>query len=463
MNFKDTSARVKSLEINLDPTIYGTFAEIGAGQEVARHFFQAGKASQTVAKTISAYDMTFSDEIYGKSGRYVCQERLGKMLDHEFRLLEERLQPHRGQDTRFFVFADTVATHSDDVRGKSQGWMGIRFQSRPLGPVNEIRLHVKMWDRFRLQQQEALGLLGVNLIHMAFFPPEDTRLRISALLENLSPQRIEVDMIRFSGPDLESIDDRLMSLELVNQQLTDAVLFDDHGEPLQASDALFHQPVFVMRGTFRPVTSTNMEILEHGLEQFKKEFGLKETPQVLFEITMNNLRQDGKLDFVDFLQRVDALNTLGHKVLISNFYLFYQIKSYLRQNTDRPVGMALGASHLERMFEAEHYQSLPGGILEGMSRLFDDQTRMFVFPYKAEKVCLTADTLQPAAKYEHLYKHLLQNGLIKNMVGCDDIDTSVHSRDVRRMMASGDKKWKDLVPEPVRKIIEQRKFFGLKT
>lgn len=460
MSNNDSSPRIKALQINLDQQIYGTFAEIGAGQEVARHFFQAGKASNTIAKTISAYDMTFSDEIYGKTGRYVCEERLKRMLDHEFELLQERLSA-RQNNTRFFAFADTVATSAEEE--KSHGWMGIRFQTKPNGPANEIVLHLKMWDNSRLQQQEALGILGVNLMHMAFYPSENPTERISALLDGLSTKRIEVNMIRFSGPDLDHLDNRLMSLELVHQGLTEAVVFGPNSEVLHASDAFYGKPLFVLRGTFRPVTTTNLEILTKGLDQFKKHpFSKGKEPEVLFEITMHNLAQEGKIDNEDFLNRVDTLNALGHKVLISKFYLFYQLKSYLRQCSQELIGIVIGASHLEKMFEPKFYSQLPGGMLEGFSRLFDERTRIFVYPYKADHVCLTTKVFHPEKNFEHLYQYLISNECIVDVMGCDDVDTSIHSRDVRDMLSKRSPKWKDWVPKKARELIESRQLFGFK-
>jgi hypothetical protein len=383
MELRDHSPSRKALQINLDDSIYGTFAEIGAGQEVARHFFQAGRASHTVAKTISAYDMTFSDEIYGRESRYVCETRLLKMLDHEYALVEERLRAKRGDSTRFFAFADTVATASQEeesATAKSHGWMGVRFQTRPGGPPNDIIMHVKLWDRFRLAQSDALGILGVNLLHMAYFPTLKPQERITQLIDSLSTRRVEVNMIRFSGPDLQHLDNRLMNLELVKQHLTEAVLFSSGGEVLHAGDALFRQPVLVQRGNFRPVTNSNVEILNKILSQFKKDPCLKDlNPRVLFEITMNSLTDEkGGYDDEDFLHRVDTLAVLGHSVLVSNFQLFYQMKSYLRECTREPIGIVVSAGLLPKMFDPQYYQKLPGGILEGMSRLFYEKTKLFV-------------------------------------------------------------------------------------
>ncbi len=462
---RDVSALRKAQRINNDTSIYGTFAEIGAGQEVARHFFQAGSASQTIAKTISAYDMTFSDEIYGKESRYVCEARLIKMLDHEYELLEERLRAKRGSNTRFFAFADTVSTNTqEDTKIKSHGWLGIRFQTKPEGPHNDIILHVKLWDRFRLQQQEALGQLGVNLIHMAFFPPETAEGRIACLIDNLNTMRIEVNMIRFSGPDVQHLDNRLMSLELVKQHLTEAVLFGARSEVLHTGDALFRQPLLVQRGTYRPVTNSNLDVLKKVLNQFHHHPLLADAgPKVLLEITMASLTgKEGQVDHEDFLHRVDTLAALGHEVMVSNFKLFYQMKFFLRQCTDQAIGLVMGAHLLSRLFDEKHYTDLPGGILAGMSRLFDDRTKMFVYPFKDSKTCMTASTYQPPEKLRHLYKHLLENEMLIDVLNCDEVDTTVQSSDVRRFLEKGDPNWKKLVPDQARQLIEERQLFGFR-
>ncbi|NJL24758.1 MAG: hypothetical protein HC902_06050 [Calothrix sp. SM1_5_4] len=302
----------------------------------------------------------------------------------------------------------------------------------------------------------------MNLIHMAFFPPEEAADRISALIDSLSTKRIEVNMIRFSGPDLQHLDNRLLNLELVKQHLTEAVLFGSNCEILHAGDCLFRQAVLVQRGSYRPVTSANLEILRKVRQQFNKhplvEGG---EPKVLFEITMNSLaHEDGEVDDEDFLHRVDTLAALGQSVMVSNFRLFYQMKSFLRQYTDRAIGIVMGAALLPKMFDPNFYCELPGGILEGMSRLFDDKTRVFIFPFKDEKICATAGTFHPDPKLEHLYRHLIANGMIADILQCDDVDTSLHSADVRRMMEAHDPAWKTLVPPAVSRLIEERQLFG---
>jgi hypothetical protein len=462
MEIESLSPKLKALQINLDDGIYGTFAEIGAGQEVARHFFQAGKASHTVAKTMSAYDMTFSDAIYGKDARYVCESRLEKMLHHEFDLLVERLGDTRGKSTRFFAFANTMATHSNEGEpSKSHGWLGVRFQTRPGGPTNDIILHVKLWDRLRLQQQEAVGILGVNLIHLAFFSGDSTEKTVARLMDHLSSLSIEINMLRFSGPDVAHLDNRLLALELVNQGLTEAVLFGPDGEVRHVNDTLFKKPVLVHRGTFRPITKANEEIIHRSLKHFKslgENKGLD--PIVILEMTMSALSRRGQVDPKDFLERVDTLSLLKHHVLISNHDYFYQLKAYLRRSTDQMIGMVIGGGLLEKIFDEKPYRNLSGGILEGFSRLFDDNTRLFVYPLKSEELCVNAQSFFPPPPLHFLFDYLKTKNFVVDLLNCDDVDTSVHSQDVRDLLEKRDERWKDYVPEKIRDVILAKKFFG---
>src|SRR5688572_20022702 len=254
MKKENVSTHQKALQINLDQTKYGTFSEIGAGQEVARWFFRVGGASGTIAKTISAYDMTISDAIYGHSERYVSRQRLYSMLDHEFGLLSERLKQKRGSTTKFFVFANTCAARSYTRRDETHGWMGVRFQTHPGAEPSDIFIHVRMWDRENLQQQEALGILGVNLIHAALYLFRDPQAVVSALLDNVGSDRVEVDYVKFSGAEFGAVDNRLLALQLVEHGLTNATMFLPNGELVQPADALYHKCILVERGSFRPLT-----------------------------------------------------------------------------------------------------------------------------------------------------------------------------------------------------------------
>jgi hypothetical protein len=455
------TTRNKALEINKSANFYGSFAEIGAGQEVARHFFQAGLASQTIAKSMSAYDKTFSDAIYGKGSRFVSEERLNKMLEHEYNLLEERLSDRKSH-TCFFSFANTVATSSHEEVPSCHGWMGIRFQKRAGGPTNEIVIHIRMLDRLRLQQQEALGMLGVNLIYAAYkhlnaSGPE----LITSLIDNLSKDRIEINFINFSGPDVEHIDNRLMCLELVRQDITRMVLFGPKGQPLSISDIVYKKNVLVQRGRFRPVTLTNEKILLNGINQIEHDLHISRADLVvLMEISMSQLKEGDEIDKKDFLDRVDTLSTLGHYVLTTNFTLYAQLHSELRRFTDQNIHMVIGAASLTSLFDKSYYKGYHGGLMAAFGHHFDEHSRLYVYPFKTEQSCTTAKTFQPSPDLRNIYQHLVENKSIVDMQGCEDVDTSIHSEKVRLLLSSGNPKWEELVPTSVKNLIKQRKLFG---
>lgn len=456
----------KARRINLNNSIYGTFAEIGAGQEVARHFFLAGKASQTVAKTISAYDMTFSDEIYGreKNGRYVCQSRLEKMLDHEFSLVMERLNKKRGKDTCFFAFANTVATGSANDKKYCHGWMGLRFQKTPQGGFNDIVLHVRMQDRHRLQQQKALGILGVNLLDAAFYHAESSRDLIDCLVDNLKEGQIIIDVIQFAGADLKHLNPHLTNLELVQRGLAEAVLFGPKKEILHMPDAVYKKAVLLQRGSYRPVTKTHLDVLRKGLEHFKKDFSLQD-PQCLaiMEITTRNLlHTDGSVDTKDFLDRIETLCGLGLHVLVSNFFYFYSLKTFFRQYTQEPMAIVLGASHLERVFDEERYKDLSGGILEGLGKLLDQNTKLYVYPHKTDLICMTAKSFFPSPQLKHIYAHFRERGQICDIAGCDETEIYTHSDQVHEMIVKKNPQWETLVPTGVRDLIRAKNLFDYK-
>src|SRR5437773_1115670 len=343
MNREIAGTDQKALQINLDPGKYGTFAEIGAGQEVARWFFRVGGASGTIAKTISAYDMQVSDAIYGPSDRYVGRRRLQTMLEYEFDLLLERLNTKRGASTKFFVFADTVAAQCYSHRDDCHGWMGVRFQSQPLAEPSQIIIHVRMLDKENVQQQEALGSMGVNLIYGALYHDHEPTVLIQSLMDNLTSDRVEVDMIKFSGPDFQFIDNRLMTLQLVEQGLTSAAMITANGEVVQAAEVLYKKPILVERGSFRPVTNVTLDMLNNAQAQFIQEPGVQGEPiVVLMEMTLTNLAEQGEINHQDFLDRVDILGTLGKTVLISNYGAYYRLAGYLFRYTKKNIGIVMG-------------------------------------------------------------------------------------------------------------------------
>ena len=479
----------KALTINLADAQYGTFAEIGAGQEVARVFFQVGGASKTIAKTISAYDMTFSDAIYGKAPRYVSRERLSEMLDHEYHLLIERLAAERGDRTTFFVFADTVATKNFKGTNEAHGWMGVRFQTAPGGEPNDIVLHVRMWDKDAVLQQQALGIIGVNVIYGAFHYHLDPRKFIESLLDNLGADRIEVDMLTFAGPAFAGVDNRLMSLHLVQCSLTNAVMFGPGGDVLQPSEVLFKKAILVERGSFRPVTHVNVDMLNCATAQFVQEPLVKgKEVIVLMEITMNNLLAAGELDAQDFLARVDLLGDIGFTVLISNYSEYFPLTSYVRRYTKEMVGVAMGINNLIEIFNEKYYENLEGGILESFGRLFRNAVRLYIYPMRqdaydkflmtgqaisvpgatgshtfASGVLINAKNVQVVEHLRNLYNHLLENHYIDSIVGFDRDILHIFSRDVLRRIKENDESWERMVPTAVAAAIKRRNFFGYVT
>lgn len=458
------STQNKALVVNQDPQRYGTFAEIGAGQEVARHFFIAGLASKTIAKTMSAYDMQFSDSIYGREsdGRYVCESRLNKMLVQEYQLLSDRLGSLRADSTAFFAFADTVTTSSKSDR--SHGFMGVKFQRHPKDEPSEIMLHVWMKDAYRLDQQEALGILGVNLIFGAMYLWEDPKSLISTLVENLKPGRIDIDLIRFSGPAFSKVDNRLMSLELVRQGLTHLVMFDGKGNVALPSDTVYQKAAFIQRGTFRPVTKINMLLLENGLKEFKKSLHqAQKTNETisLCELNMSQLFVDGVLDERDFLDRVDLLNALNLPVLVSDYHYFFELKEHLRRLTREPIGMVMGAALLDKIFNPEAYEKAPlkGGFVAAMARLLDDQTQLFIYPFKTATTCMTSQTVFFSEPTQTLYRYWQQRGVFVDIQDCEATESSILSETVRDYVANQNPQWKQWVPEAVVDLIIERKLF----
>jgi hypothetical protein len=477
----------KALTINLDPAKYGTFAEIGAGQETARYFFQAGGSAGTIAKSISAYDMKFSDEIYGKSGRYVSEERLIRMLDYEFCLINERLAETRGATSTFFVFSNTVAAKSYRGTHDCHGWLGIRFQREPGSDPSDIIIHVRMLDKENVQQQQALGIIGVNLIYAAFYLQENTTGLVRSLLDNLTAARIEVDMIRFGGLGFEAVDNRLMSLELVRQGLTQAVMFSPGADVIQPSEILYKKAVLVERGSFRPVTSVNVDMLTAGMEEFSSEPEVQgEEVVVIMEMTMNNLlTQEGEVDAADFLARVDILCRLGYNVMISNYPEYYRLATYFRRYTRAMVGVVLGVNNLVEIFNEKYYENLDGGILESFGRLFRNTVKLYVYPMRRDALehaitldaamgekrnpapqnleaheLVTADNIQMFPHLRHLYAHLRDNHYITPIRQHNRQVLQMFPRDILRRIQSGKGGWEEMVPSEVADLVKERKLFG---
>lgn len=454
----------KALRINLDARWYGTFAEIGAGQEVVRWFFRVGGAAGTVAKSMSAYDMTVSDAIYGETHRYVSRQRLQAMLDYEFRLNLERLRVSRGDTTCFFAFADTVVARSYRGTSECHGWMGVKFQAHPRDEASQIILHVRMLDQEASLQQEALGIVGVNLLHGAFFDHHEPERIVDSLLDRLTKARIEVDMIEFNGIEFRTVDNRLMILRLVQLGLSGAAMFGPMGEIFQPADAIYKRAVLVERGRFRPVTHVNLDMLHCAMEKFAADPAVQgKTILPVMEITMRNLLAGGdRVDRQDFLARVDVLAACGLTVLISDFFEYFRLAAYLAWRTSERIGIVLGAASLIELFNEKYYTQLPGGILESFGRLFKNDLKLYVYPLREnEKTATkTVETLEVAPELRKLYGYLADRGSFVALDNYHPEYLKISSADVLAKIAAGDPAWETMVPPEVAAVIKQRGLFG---
>lgn len=457
-------AHEKALQINREATRYGTFVEIGAGQEVVRWFFHVGGAAGTVAKTMSAYDMAISDAIYGPCPRYVSRQRLQAMLAREWDLLLKRLDRSRGARTCFFVFADTVATRSFSRNEDGRGWLGVRFQTAPRAKPSEVVIHARMWDIDNARQQEALGILGVNLVHAAFYLHSRPERLIGALLDGLTRDRAEVDLIKCSGPAFAGEDARLLSLQLVHQRLTNAAFFTAKGEVVEPAEVLHQQPVLIERGSFRPLTNVTLDMLDRTRKRMHADPRRGgEAPVVLMEMTLRHLLgTQTAIDHADFLARADTLGLLGHTVMISNYSRFHSVASYLRRYTEKPVAMVLGLPTLAALFEEKYYADLEGGILEAFGRLFRGAVRLHVYPWRhpSRGEIVTAASFKAPARLRHLYAHLLGNGFIVPITDFDRTNLDILPGEVLRRIQTGKTGWEKMVPAPVVTRIKRDRLFG---
>jgi hypothetical protein len=459
------TAGQKALQINLDKTIYGSFVEIGAGQEVARNFFKAGSASTTIAKTMSAYDRDFSDAIYGKeeNGRYVCKSRLEKMLNHEYHLLDERLNRKNHKDKKFFTYADTITTSNYSKTIQGHGWIGLRFQNSPNETPSDFIIHVILNDQDAKLQQETVGIIGTNIIH-ACFNETDPKEILKRVYDSLEKEQFEINMVEVVGPAFKNVDNRLLSLTLVKERMTNAVIFTPDGKNKQPSDILYKKNILTMRGSFRPVTKVNIDMLEKGLQRFETTNKVaKEDIQILFEITLSNLKAEGEVDEQDFLDRADILCSLGYTVMISNYKKFYKIIEYLSQFTKSRMGLILGVDNLIDMFEEQYYRNLNGGIMEAFGIIFTRNIRFYLYPYKPNKKTelLKSNNLPIHPRVRGLYNYLLSNGRIKDLEYNPDI-LGIFSKDIlKKIKACEAGTWEHAVPEGVAEIIKEKSLFGM--
>ena len=460
---KKLTTQEKALQINLSKTIYGSFAEIGAGQEVAASFFKVGGASGTVAKTISAYDMKFSDAIYGVCDRYVCEERLISMLDREYSLLLERL-PHRAETVRFFSLADTVEILNYERTNQGHGWIGLRFQTHSMGPFNDCVAHLKMHDNDQLQQQFAVGIVGVNMLYACMFLSDPEKIMMS-LLDGLTTRRIEIDMLRISGPDFKHVDNRLMAMKLVKNGLTKAAMFGPDGTVMQPSEALYKKNVLVLRGRFRPVTHVNVDMLLTSRRHFRSEPDVDRAKMVvLTELTLNDLGADGNIDEKDFLHRADVLCSLGQTVLISNYFEYFRLVDYLSKTTKgKKMGIILGIYALQKVFEEKTYGNLRGGLLESFGILFGNNIKLYIYPAwkKDSHELFTLKDFEAGLpeNTKDLFRYLMKNGKLEDIQDANVSNLHIISDNVLAMIRKGEIGWGKFVPHKVESAIKEHGLF----
>lgn len=461
------SVEAKALRINLNKYIYGTFAEIGAGQEVARHFFRSGGASGTIAKTISAYDKNFSDNIYGEEDdkRYVTEARLNKMLDHEMQLLEERISRKENPNKMFFTYANTVTTIDFAKKFKGHGWMGIRYQVDPKQPYSEITLHVRFHQTEARLQQEVLGLIGVNLVYGAFYKYQEPKKLLRYLYDNIDEDAIEIDTINFKGPLFEEVDNRLMSLQLVRNGMTDAVMFNPEGNNILPARELYKKNILALRGSFRPVTRVNIDMFEKALDAFIHESEVEEEKTVvIFEITLSNLRAQGEIDEKDFMDRAKLLCSLGHVVMISNFKEYYKLVDYLSQYTKKQMALSMGVNNFVEIFDEQYYQDLGGGILEAFGKMFYNNLKVYLYPMKDDNgTVINSTNLKLHPRMKDFYKFFKYNGKVVDIFDFEEEYLNIFSRKILQQIRDGEPDWEKHLPEGIAELIKKNQMFGIKS
>ena len=458
------SIKNKALRINLNENIYGTFAEIGAGQETVRNFFRAGGASGTIAKTISAYDKDFSDAIYGveEDGRYVTEDRLKKMLTHEMNLIEERILREKHPNKIYFAYANTVATIDFAKKYKGHGWVGIRFQTIPDEPYSEIILHIRFHETEALLQQHTLGILGVNLIYGAYYKHDSPKNLLRYLYDHIDKDKIEIDTINFSGPKFDKVDNRLMSLQLIKNEMTDAVMFGPDGNNVLPARILYKKNILALRGSFRPVTKVNIDMFEKSHEMFINESKVdKDRTVTIFEITLSNLRAEGEIDEEDFMDRARLLCSLGHTVMISNFQEYYKLVEYFSRYTKMRLGLAMGVNNLIDIFDEKYYRHLSGGILEAFGKLFFKDLKVYLYPMKNKKEGFTtSENLKVHPRMKELYKFFKYNGKVIDVENYNPEVMGIFSREVLAMIENNTAGWEKMLPLGVGEIIKEKKLFS---
>jgi hypothetical protein len=436
MDVQELDTHRKALAINLEAAIFGSFAEIGAGQEVARWFLTVGGASGTVAKTISAYDKEVSDDIYGAGTRYVSEERLRAMLDHEWKELLTQLDPTRGSKTRFFSFVDTVATRNYAGTNIAHGWMGLRFQNEPGGASNDIIIHINLLDPTSQMQQEAIGILGVNLLYAIFHQRTSPETFLKGLTELVAPHRLEIDFIEVRGPAFENganqWDSRTLHTLLVTNRFTEAVIFTHDKGFIPFIDAFYKKGVVLAPGMFDKPAPYHAQMLETALHRLRREDPSHGDSQLgLFCVTVPPLVPDAPSpDFDSLTRKMQGLHDLGYGVLLVHHREIYKMSAIAQRFTKLPIRIVVGISVVLRVFEYD-YRHLIGSTLGALSIMFAQNVRIYAYPMPADTVqswvdklgatgwewtpvdgTVFADSLRPPSPLRYLYEYLLASNFV---------------------------------------------------
>jgi len=463
---KTLSIKEKSVQINLHSDYYGAIAEIGGGQETARHLFQAGGASNTIAKTISAYDKSYSDHFYnnGQPARYVAEDRVAKMVDYEYNELISILD--KQNDRKFFAFANTVETLNYAKTNQGNGWIGLAYQGSDRYKPNRMLLHVKLHENDTLLQQYSLGSLGINLLYGGLFEGMDPRKMLLAMLDNLDTNRVEVDYVYVDGPDVDWCDNRLLNLLLVSNNMTPAIMFDTNGRVQQPSDMLYKKNVLLMRGYFRPVNSLAVEFMNDSLAIFKTDEDYKPDNTFVFcEISLKNLMQGEQLDEKDFLNRVDLLNMVGQNVMVSNFYRYFKLVDYFAQFKMIKLRIVLGLPTFDKVFHSSQYTDLRGGLLEAMGTLFQNNVKLYLYPYTdtATGEVVYPDDNHFVGEYQLLWKYLIETRRILLLKGIHSQLLKGTSSHITELIETADSSLEQYIPKPIYQYIKENKLFGYGT
>lgn len=450
----------KAFEINMDKGVYGSFAEIGAGQETANWFFRSSGAAGTVAKTISAYDMTVSDSLYGQARRYVSEERLKQMMSYEYNQLINRLGEQRGKDTCFFAFCNTVKAKGYRDNGPWSAWIGVRFQLKPESPPSDFVMHVRLLVPDHDMQMRILGILGVNLLYSLFYKLEHIEEFVRSVGDNVDRAYYEIDFMRFSGQGFGMFDNRLLALELVRNGLSEATLICPDGSVAQPADYLYKRPIILMRGSFRPLCNIHLEMMDSVRSKFLETLPEEQHERVvdICEISLRNLLRGEHIDLLEFLDRIDALAAEGKMVMVTNMARFHRITRLLSQYTKEPVAIALSIGLLNELFK-DKWADTPGGILASMGHIFVNKTKFYVTPWinRTTGEFVTAGTYRAPEKYHYLYRHLRETGCIVEVPYFNQKLLFQTPRDIVRMIKAADESWREYVPASAERLVEHIK------